>query len=244
MRIFLTILTAGFLGIACNGDEERYEVVNKLRALGVSSTPTVSAPSTSESPKNVTLTAWAALPKDQSVSADAFIDTKTPFSTPVNVTINPTSAIIEERGPLQIYKISATFIVPSEELLFFSETAGSARVRYGIKLATDGEEEKIVGDYLVFPEGADELSWTNPTLDVTSPTEGGTTDGTVDLEVNIVDNNDEPIRVGWFASDGEIKNRLAAVTEWEPGSGNQTIIATARGRKSGGFSLQVISVGN
>ena len=83
-----------------------------------------------------------------------------------------------------------------------------------------------------------------PGVAITSPTDGSTIGNSKQpIGANLTPTNDETYRFGWFVSGGEIQNRNATVTNWDPkGTGAYTVIATARGAKSGAFTFVVADV--
>ena len=242
MRISMILISVIATCIACEGEAERYEAIGKLRALGVAGLPVTSPPSTEAEPQLVTLRIYAGLPVGQTVKAEALVDDRAAFSLPILAVINEDSETYQEKKGLQIYEVTATFVVPTADKLFFQPGSGAARLRYGIKLSTEDEEEKILGDYLVYPPGAPQLSWQSPELEIVKPSPNQTHSESMDIEIAITDSNAESIRVGWFASAGEIENRRAAVTKWRPEAGAHTLIATIRGRSSGAFTFKTVDI--
>jgi hypothetical protein len=233
---FLFILASG-----CTDEQERYENIRKLRAFGTATDPVSSSPSTGTAPKTVTLTFYAAMPKGTSVAAETFIDDKLGVALPLPISVVAGSEAIEEHATLDVWSIKATAVIPTEDKVRFIDGQNFARFRYGMRLTAGSEEEKIVGNVLVYREGSGELQWTFPTINVQNPAEGANLNGKQDISMTIDSQNGENFRISWFVNDGKIKNRRGKSTEFEPtGSGDHTMIATARGLKSGAFQYKVI----
>lgn len=227
----------------CSDDEARYENVDKLRAFGSSTLPVVSDPSTPEAPKVFTITVFAAVPLGETVTAEPYDDVAAANVAAVPVTIVPGSEQYEDHATFRIFSVKATQPVPPASI--FESPLGAppfVRLRYGIRLVSGGESENVVGNALIYPAGSPQLTRVAPTIAITKP---ATTDvsGTEDLEATITDPANENMRVGWFSSDGPIKNRRARVTEWEtPSAGPATLIVTIRGRETGAFAFQVLDL--
>jgi hypothetical protein len=239
------VLTALIAAASCGGEEERYEKVGKLRALGTASTPVVAQPSTADAPQTVTLTFYAAVPNGDTVTATPFLDEGSLYALPLPLEVVPGSETYTGQAAFQLYSVKTTVAIPTIDQLPIEPGTGFARVRYGLTLTDGGEEEKIVGTLLVYPEGSSELAWatTPPSIDVTEPAASATVSGKLDIKAAITNPIGEDMRVGWFVSDGEVKNRRAKETEWDKaGAGPQTVIVTARGMKTGAFTLKAVDV--
>lgn len=244
MKNFCRILTIFALLLAhaaCNEDAERFENIKKLRAFGAAADPVSSSPSTATLPKIVTMTFFAALPKDQTATAEPFIDEASKFAIPLLLTIVPNSEAYEDHPAFRIYSVKATAPVPPTTAVIFPEGQNFARFRYGMKIVSADEEEKIVGNILIYPEGAPELSWTAPTLTINNPVGAASVHGKQDISLTIDSTNTENFRISWFVNDGKIKNRRGIKTEWEPeNAGEYTMLATVRGLKSGAFQYKIV----
>lgn len=237
-------LIATFLLVAitqCNGDQERPEVVNKLRAIGVASTPLASAPSTSASQNTASLTFHLVLPLAKTIdSVENYVDTKSPYAAQIPLTINTASASYSDYSNLRHYTITADAAIP--EVIFLPGELFRS-FRYALKVTADKEEEIIVGNLVVYPSDSEELDWKGAAITISSPVANSAISGETQLKAKINKSIDENLRVSWFASNGEIKNRRAAETTWdEYSAGTQTLILTVRGRKSGDFQLQIIDL--
>ncbi len=227
----------------CNEDQERYETIEKLRAIGAATLPVVSEPSTEAAPKIVTITVFAAVPLGQTVTAEPYDDAAAVNLVSFPVTIVPGSEVYEEHATFRIFSVQATqFVPPNSVFLSPLGTPPYVKLRYGIRLVAGDESENVVGSSLIYPAGSPQLARLAPTIAITKPTDADVS-GTEDLEATITDPENENMRVGWFASDGPIKNRRAKTTEWEtPGAGPATLIVTIRGRDTGAFAFKVLEV--
>jgi hypothetical protein len=158
----------------------------------------------------------------------------------------PGSEIYQDLAGMRLYQVQATIAIPTIEQLPILPDPGFARLRYGMRLTSGAEEEMIVGNVLVYPAGAAELAWTVQTVDVMAPTAGAVVSGEeVEMKGVINKTIDENIRVGWFVTDGRLKNRRAKDTEWQTDdakAGAATVIFTTRGLKSGAFAMKAVDV--
>lgn len=247
MKNFALIALLAATLIACDEPDEVFEKVDKLRAFGISTTPLVSEPSTPAAPKAFVLTFFVALPKGDTISsAESFLDGASRFAPPVLMTVDPASIVVEPHAAFDIASIKASIAVPPAELTPFAPDAGFARLRYGLRITSGGEEEKIVGTVLVYPPGAPELAWnaTPPATDISAPAANAAVGDDEALVGAIANPIGETMRVAWYVSSGTLLNRRARETKWkEPDGGPQTVIFTARGSKSGAFSYKVVDVG-
>lgn len=242
--LLLATLITSTLGLgACDEDTDRYEKVAKLRALGVTTTPVIAQPSTADAPQAVTLTFHVALPLGETATIEPFTDDQAKYSLPAPVTIVAGSESYTEYGAFRLFSAQATAPIALESDLEIPADPGFLRFRYGVKITSGTEEEKIVGNFLVYPKDATETSWTAPAVDIVTPEAGAGASGDQDLKAAITNPIGEKMRVGWFVSDGKVKNRRAKETEWEtPGAGTHTVLVTVRGLKSGAFAMKAMDV--
>lgn len=247
MKKTILALSLGLLAfgsIACDEEEDRYEHLKKLRAFGVASNPVIATPSTAAAPQVMTLTFHAAVPLGEEITAEPFVDEQARFAQTVELTLVPGSETYTDYAAFRLYSVQATAPVPTADLVVIPPEPGFLRVRYGLKLTSGSEEEKIVGNFLLYPAGAPEASWTAPTVDIITPAAGTPASGDdQELKAEITNPIGEDMRVGWFVSDGNVKNRRAKDTEWEtPDAGPHTILVTIRGTKSGSFAFKAMDV--
>lgn len=243
-RLLVCSALPTFSLVACREDQERPEVVAKLRAIGAATSPVIQEPSTADLPKTVTVTFYALLPKNTQATASPYVDEADKYGKVIPLTVIPgTETYDDAYSSFVIYSVKATLPVPTNELLHLESPPGFARLRYGLKITAAGETENIVGNALVYKAGSPELSWQAPTIDVASPSAGALITGKQDLKATLKSGNGENLRVSWYVASGEVKNRRAKETEWEKAErGSKTIVLTARGLKSGAFAFKALDV--
>lgn len=138
----------------------------------------------------------------------------------------------------------ATLPTAAELTALWSEfpNVGFVRLRYTL-VASDGTRElPLAGDFIVYRDAA--FPGANQTLfgsTIDTPVADEPVSGTkVTISSTLKNTQDEPVKIGWYVSAGEIKNRRAASTEWElPGSGEYTLIFTIRGKESRNGDIQI-----
>ena len=240
MKAFYLPFIFSLLNSSCSSQDDRQEKVDKLRALGVSTQPLTAAPGTT-----VNLTYYLAGPPKLILKSEVFTDTNSSIALQSPATVNSSSMTETNYGNLSVYQFSGTVTIPLEAQGFIMDSA-PLRSRFGSRVfSTSGDEQKMVGDVLVYSPNAKELKYSPTTVDIQtlpSPIITAGTTQAVSLTYNPV--NDENFRVGWFVSGGEIKNRRAKSTDWTvpSDSGAHTLIATIRGLKSSAFSIKVLTV--
>lgn len=226
--------------ISCSDDAERQETINKLRALGVVQVPTIATPGAT-----VQLTYYLGGPKGLTVTPTPYKDSEFfKYGTNADVTLIDSAPAEESVGNMSLYTLRASFVTPATpDVAAVVAANGNARHRYGVDFRTPlGDYETVIADALIYSPTAPQAQWVSHAVDISSPsvtTIGGST--TIQGEIN--SSFDEPYKVGWFVSSGKVKVRNAINTEWtEIGSGEQTLIFTARGVKSGAFAIKVLKV--
>jgi len=251
MRTLLLLMIVS-LGLgACGDDMERQEKLSKLRALGGVSNPVIPQPSADTAAQTAELTVYASVPLGATVTPSVFKDTEASLVVALDEAtqeiIAGSESYTEYKG-FRLYSVKVKLTMPTTtkfSALPYYLTTGIGKIRYGIKLASGSEEEKIVGDILVYPATAAESAWVAPTIDIGTPLAGATVKAgeAIDLQATVTDTNQEGLKVGWFTNDGKIVNRRAKSTQWTPpAAGEYSLIATARGRKSKALAIKVISV--
>lgn len=121
-------------------------------------------------------------------------------------------------------------------------TEGFVRLRYTM-VASDGTRElALAGDFVVYRDatvdGASQ-SLFGSAIDYPLANEK-VSDTKLTIASTLSNAQDEPVKIGWYVSAGEIKNRRASTTEWElPGSGDYTLILTVRGKESRNGDIQI-----
>ncbi|MEI8027855.1 MAG: hypothetical protein WCI18_16010 [Pseudomonadota bacterium] len=228
--LLLVVLT--FLG--CSGESDRVEAISKLRALGVSATPSFVSQETSPGAA-ISLEFLVAVPKDHVITAEEYdISKAEPFS--FKIKPDPSTITYQDVGDLRIAKVTAAGVLPAEAAAIDFRGVSSFGMKYGLTIKDGGESENIVGAVLIFKEG------TTPAPSGLNVTINDPVDFSNHAEANIAANLQNPtsekFKVSWFVSSGEIKNRRALTTKWTPNkSGEQALIVTARGLDTGAFTM-------
>ncbi len=228
--LFLVVLT--FLG--CSGESDRVEAISKLRALGVSATPSFVSQEASPGAA-VSLEFLVAVPKDHVITAEEYdISKEEPFS--FKITPDPSTITYQDVGDLRIAKVTASGVLPPTAAAIDFRGVSSFGIKYGLTIKDGSESENIVGAVLIFKDGASpapsglNVSISDP-IDFSNNTEGN-------IAANLQNPTSEKFKVSWFVSSGEIKNRRALITKWTPNrSGEQALIVTARGLDTGAFTI-------
>ena len=139
---------------------------------------------------------------------------------------------------LQHIVVHSEVQLPTAEVLtkFIPETAARdfVRFRYQISVSDGTRNIPVTGDFPAYRAatvpGAD---WNVYSSAIVSPASGSETGLTVDVNAEVVNPQNEAIKIAWFTSQGEIKNRRASETEWKlPGAGAYTLVFTVRGKQS------------
>ncbi|MFK7822571.1 MAG: hypothetical protein AB8G05_00315 [Oligoflexales bacterium] len=235
--ILVCIPFAGILG-SCNDEEEKFELVNKLRAVGIKADkPIVSGVDT------VSLEIVAVLPAGKTIdTVEPFVDdTVQDF---LRLTINlQDGETYTEKGALTIYTKSATVDTTAIPPSVLTQLNGVAKMRYGVRLVSEGEEEIIIGDILSVAADDPALQWTAPSLTVDTPGDTEQIPQPYTLKSQVEKPQAERIKSLWFISSGTVKNSLALETEWsEAIAGEQTIVIAIFPQKSRFFDYQVLQV--
>ncbi len=241
--LFLSFL----LLLSCSEDKDRQEVIDKLRGIGSITSPLVSTPSLiGQPPEKVEVTVHLALPLGKTVTVEPYKDQET-FSAILleedQIAVKSGTIKYAPYADFQVVSFKADLTVPIAE--FFTPLGGAGQVRYGFLVKSGTDEEKVIGNFLVYPENSPELSWTSPQITVEKPIDESTVkaESEIEIKASLVNSNDEDLLVGWLVGGGEIKNRRAKETKWKtPGVGKNTLIATVRGKKSRGFGIQIIEI--
>ncbi len=150
---------------------------------------------------------------------------------------------------LQHITIVATAPIPSAEQLTALAptvaTLGVVRLRYTLIVSDGNREVPLAGDFLVYRDNEVESAKTNlfgSSIDAPLANQD-LSDKKLSIASTLQNEQDEPVKIGWYVSAGEIKNRRASATEWElPGSGSYTLIFTIRGKESRNGDIQIREV--
>ncbi|NRA45727.1 MAG: hypothetical protein HRU09_12290 [Oligoflexales bacterium] len=237
LLLFVSIPILALMG-SCDDDEEKFELVNKLRAVGIKADkPIVTGVDT------VNLEIVALLPAGKTIdTVEPFVDDT--VSSFLRLTINlQDGETYTEKGALTVYSKTATVdtsAIPGELL---EQLNGVAKLRYGVRLVSEGEEEIIVGDILSVVADDEALQWTAPSLSVEAPGDTEAIGQPFTLKSQIEKPQDERIKSLWFISSGTVKNSQALETEWtEAATGDQTVLIAIFPQKSRFFDYQALQV--
>ena len=252
MRYVSIAVLVSALWTGCGRGGDRQEEVNGLRSLGALVNPLVSTPSVAgKTATTVEVTFYASIPLGQTATLTPFLDTGNTagaFRVPLSgILVESGTEKYDAHNTLQIFSQKVLITIPTTEKL----TAVSpgpfigAQLTYGLTITASGAKENAIGNLLVFPVGATQLFWVNPTIKITAPASAAAVSlkKQVSISASLTDGVPEDQKIGWFVTAGNVTNRRASNTSWTPTvSGPQTIIVTGHGVSSRGFSLDVIDV--
>jgi hypothetical protein len=242
MRNLILFLSLSVI-FACNGQDDPFERIQKLRALGVGSNPLALTPQ-AESEQKFTLTVYAAVPLGQSITLEPSLDEGSKFAQVVTVSVIAGSESYKDYGQLRLFQGQFSLVVPPIPVESIPKDTGFLPLRYALVLRSGDEEEKIVGNVLLYPPDSPKLLWKTPTAEITSPQsgEGLVNSKKIELKANLINPNEgDNLRVSWFVSSGNVINRRARETVWEKADGGtQSIILTVRGLKSGAMAPPLV----
>ena len=234
---------------SCGGNkDDPPEEINKLRALGVSSSKLTTIPSATLPLESITLTVHAAAPKGTKISVNTFVDKAAANAFPIETTLVPASESYDTQyESIDLFTANIAFAVPPATVLKFRPGARFISLRYGIELVAGSETEKIVGSIPIYEPGSPEIDgWKPLNIGISKPLVGATfgDDSEQEIEANLEKATDENVRVSWFVTGGLVKNRRAKTTKWQTPSktGKHVIIATARGLRTGSFDIKPVEV--
>lgn len=270
MKLILALLA--FFSIACNDDTEPQERVQKLRAIGVGSSPLVAVPSVAGQVASVSLSFFVVAPLGETVSFENYKDEAGRYAIVTDVSLDAATQTSTAYAKFAVHSIKGSVNLPTAEeatrtvtkvtlddpdasraldddegeKIALNATLGVvplARIRYGVIARAGRETEKIVGNIPVYAPTPELPTYQNLKINLTTPQANSAFGAKGRIALDLENPNDEKVRIGWFVSSGKVKNRRARDTEWsEVDGGAQTIIATARGMRSGAFEYQVVDV--
>ena len=238
----------------CGRGGDRQEDISGLRSLGALVNPLVSTPSLSaKAPATVEVTFYAAVPLGQTATLTPFFDagsSEGAFKLPVSaIEVETLSAAYVPHQTLTIFSQKVHLTVPTLDQLQAASKGpfSGIQLTYGLTIAAGGIEENIIANLNVFPAGASELAWTNPTVKIMAPTPlaAVSISDLVFLKATVAGGVGESQKVGWFVSQGSVTNRRAASTSWtltKTETGPQTIIVTLHEINTRGFAFDVVDV--
>ena len=237
------VVASMLVAVGCGDEEDRFEVVNKLRGVGLDIDPPIEGVSLTATTGSVRrITGYLLLPLQQSIdSVESYKDPQPGFSVALDATVTAGSVSATTIGALQLITFSATATIPITANAAVIAAEGPVRFRIGFRVRSGSEEELLVGDMIAVPPGNEALGWQPPTVDITSPAEGAalTAGQVVDLKASVTESVEETVKARWFVSSGEIKNFQGKETTWENmSSGTQTVVFAAHPRKTWKFSIR------
>lgn len=228
-----------------NSENDRQEVLDRLRALGVNAAPVVSQIPDSDQNLTTQLTIYAAVPGETAVSVEAW---QNPNKTDADIVLKTSDFVFDANntshqdfGGIRLLTIHVKAKVPTASE--WKKESRGGTVQYGFKLSTDSRTEYISGAFLAYRSGQPELAWQAPSLKITTPLQNSVVkkDDDIELIMDITNPQDELLLPSWFVPNGEIFLRRATSTTWKPKeTGSGFVFATIRGRDSLGFAIQAI----
>jgi len=252
IKTFISLLIVGCMALAvgaCNEPVDRQEQIDRLKGIGLVASPLVNSPSQGSTINATQITGYATIPLGKTPVVTAYLDQPTAGAISVKtdeIIIDASKQELTTYEGFQLLKFVARVTIPSVTLIQrFTDDFQGIQFRYGFTVSTEDDVEYIVGSFLVYPEGSEELQWTNPVISIDSPTENQSLSAEEEFDViaTLTKPNDEDVKLGWYVSEGEISNRRAGETTWTlPTKGKHTLILTARGKKSRGFAIQIKTV--
>jgi hypothetical protein len=236
----LCVLTLTIHG--CDDFPNSPELIDKFRAMGVGFADPSYTASTESSLVTAQLEFFFATPSKEEIT---FVN-KDVESLQLDLVFGQ-AELLEEKASLNIYKVTATALLPTADFLYFNPNAdNTADVVYAAIFRQGTEEEQILGRMKIYqPDAAAADTITIPTARITSHSEGDSISASPTTLISEVDNKvtGESYRTSWLVSSGVIDNIRTRESEWtEYASGEATIILTVRGLTSYNFNYTAIDV--
>jgi hypothetical protein len=256
LKLFNFLLLLGFITVvsSCDGRGRisLQERISSLRAFGATPVPLVSLPSDDTEPtRTVEVTFYAAVPLGLTATVAPFLDTGSSVGAlplPLSaISVDESSEAYTDHSGYRLFSEKVRLTIPAVSA-FNRPIDGvfkGGQIRYGLTVTAGSEHEDMIANINIFPEGAKELDWENPKIEISSPLSGSSfsTASPSELLSSVTNPNSEDVKVGWYVSDGEVSNREAANTSWKLGAaGAKTVAITVHGFNSRGFALHVIDV--
>lgn len=233
--------------MSCNNADNPQEKIDKLRTIGIKTSPLVNYLNSGEP---TVLTVHVALPKSSTM-----ITTEPSFDPiainqiqvfPEEIQIDQNSIQYQEYNSLIHAQFEASINIPNERIVSgLGENFSGAQVKYAFNISDANSSETVIGVFLVAQSSDKEnLNFTDISITEINPLDGQSFNGTEhDLVVNTNNPNAENIKYGWFTTEGRMSNRRSASPIWLIDTpGNHTLIATVRGKKSKSFDFKFIDV--
>lgn len=241
MKILMSLATVLLLG-SCSDMDNTPELVDRLRAFGVSRSPYYEA-STTTTTQTANFVFYLASKSDVE---PVYEEVTVPNTHQLQLANLALATPLDTRlSGLTLISISGTADIPLASEMDFNNPDGSATLTFGLKVAQGSDEEWIRGQVSVYPSG-NAPSFVTPSFAINSPTEGSSLSGaSAELSASLAENgSSESFRISWLVSDGVIENSNRTLTPtWNQFSqGNKTIIATLRGLSSGYFVFATVNI--
>lgn len=241
-RIILGLVVLGVA--ACNGgDEEKFETISKLRAMGVSADPIGLIAASEAATQTAKMTFYVVAPLGATVQYEPYQDERARYAIPIDLAVDASSEKVTDYAKFSIHQVNAVLSVPAAGLIPIPANPGFARIRYGLRATSGSEEEVIVGTLILYANSENRPAYEPLGVAIDAPLDVATFGDQTNLQATIDNKNGENVKVGWLVSSGTVKNRRAKSTQWQDvASGQQTVVVTVRGMKSGSFAYAVRDV--
>ncbi len=251
MKSLLSFCLLLFSGLACNDMSSRPETADKWKPILVQ----VNAPESEADPyvtpllgAKVNLDFYVIAPEgDTAVEAEVISPDAAPLTIPLS-TLTITKRTVSPYPGLTLLRFSAEALIPDQASLTAVspalKDAELVRFRYGLKLSAGDRSLPLYGDFPVYAStDVTGANWSLRGSRILTPEEGAAVGSKVDLNAELDNPQAEPIKIGWYVSAGELKNRRSLSTEWTlPGAGTYTAILTVRGKQSRSTQLALRQV--
>ncbi len=247
----LLLVFALAVPLACSDSLSRQETADKWKPILVTVNELAQPTDVYQAPlfgNQVSLHLYVLAPSDSSdLTAEVQAPDQQPLTLPLQ-TLEMGEKTVSSYPGVDLLKFTAVARLPSQTNLGALDPslaeAQLLRFRYGFLLSDGQRTVPVTGDFPAY-SGADipGAQWNVLGSTISSPEDQAETGQTVTLEADLANPQGEAIKVGWYVSAGELKNRRAESTEWTlPGSGTYTAIMTVRGKQSRTAQLAVRTI--
>lgn len=143
--------------------------------------------------------------------------------------------------------VSSIWQLPSNTADIKGLTGGVAPFNYAVKALADGYEKEITGSFLVYTSAdAPTYNWNFDDAGIELPESDSSkalSTESVSIKASSGNTQNEPVKIAWFTSIGEILNRRSVETTWKPNeAGEHSLIFTIRGKSSKMSAIRSVSV--
>jgi len=220
--------------VSCSSDEEnRFEVINKLRAIGANASPSFISQDTAAL-SNVEIQFHVVMPIGNEISLENYQNPDIK-NIVMNLEPDPTSISYVNVGSLRFASFKAKGTIPPEVKAIKFDGFTSFAVSYGVTVKSGAESENIQGSILVYK--SDSMPTVNDMKIAIKPDLTFKKSTKSVLSATLTNPIGENYKIGWFVSSGIVENRRSLDTFWTPKeSGIATVIVTARGLQTGSFT--------